>query len=257
MRIWGKVFGFIIGFMFGKIFGGLFGLYLGHLYDKKQRFSSLIQQAGKRQAIFLNTTFAVMGHVAKASGRVTEADIHIATLLMDKMQLSGQIRQDAQAAFRSGRQADFNLQQQLADFKNVTHSRHELLQMFLEIQIQTALSDGELHVKEQQVLTVIAKELGLSAVLKDLLARWQAEFAHHQSAQGSKMSIDDAYMLLGVSVEATDQQVKRAYRKLMNEHHPDKLVAKGLPEEMMSLAKTKAQDIQAAYESIKNQRNMR
>ena len=96
MRIWGKVFGFIIGFMFGKVFGGLLGLWLGHLYDKRQRLSSLIQDAGERQAIFFNTTFAVMGHVAKASGHVTEADIRVATLLMDKMQLTGRARQEAQ-----------------------------------------------------------------------------------------------------------------------------------------------------------------
>jgi DnaJ like chaperone protein len=257
MRIWGKVFGFIIGFMFGRIAGGIMGLFLGHLYDKRKRLSGLIQQAGERQATFFNATFAVMGHVAKASGHVTEADIRVATLLMDKMQLTGQPRADAQAAFRSGRQANFDLFQTLADFKRVTQSRHELLQMFLEIQIQTALSDGELQAKEQQVLAVIAEQLGLSAVLKDLLARWQAEFQHHQSGQGSKMPLSDAYLVLGIAESETDQQIKRAYRKLMNEHHPDKLVAKGLPEEMMMIAKAKAQDIQAAYETIKTSRGMR
>ncbi|MCT7940926.1 co-chaperone DjlA [Shewanella holmiensis] len=257
MRIWGKVFGFIIGFMFGKVFGGLLGLWLGHLYDKRQRLSSLIQDAGERQAIFFNTTFAVMGHVAKASGHVTEADIRVATLLMDKMQLTGRARQEAQEAFRSGRQSGFDLSKQLADFKRVTQSRHELLQMFLEIQIQTALSDGELQAKEQQVLAVIAEQLGMSGVLKDLLSRWQAEFQHHQSSHGSKMPIKDAYLVLGSDESASDQQIKRAYRKLMNEHHPDKLVAKGLPEEMMMIAKDKAQDIQAAYEVIKTSRGMR
>ncbi|HBF47147.1 MAG TPA: molecular chaperone DjlA, partial [Shewanella frigidimarina] len=65
------------------------------------------------------------------------------------------------------------------------------------------------------------------------------------------------YVLLGVQESASDQDVKRTYRKLMNEHHPDKLVAKGLPEEMMELANTKAQDIQAAYERIKTSRGMR
>lgn len=257
MRIWGKVFGFIIGFMFGRIFGGIMGLWLGHLYDKRQRLASFMQQAGERQAIFFSSTFSVMGHVAKSSGHVTEADIRIATLLMDKMQLSGQARKDAQAAFRSGRQADFDLNQQLHDFMRVTQKRHELLQMFLEIQIQTALSDGELHAKEQQVLSTIAQQLGLSGLLNDLLARWQAEFQHHQAPQNQQMPMADAYLLLGIDEACTDQQVKKAYRKLMNEHHPDKLIAKGLPEEMMAIAKAKAQDIQAAYERIKASRGMR
>lgn len=259
MRIWGKIFGFIIGFMFGRLFGGLLGLWLGHLYDKRQGFGSLVAKGRERQAQFFNTTFAVMGHVAKASGHVTEIDIRIATLLMDQMKLTGQARSDAQQAFRAGREADFNLQQTLADFRRLTLGRPELVQMFVEIQIQTALSDGELHSKEQAILTTIAKELGLRQQdLDALMNRWQAEFHHHASSNGSqKMKQHDAYSLLGLTETASDQEVKRAYRKLMNEHHPDKLVAKGLPEEMMTLAKAKTQDIQQAYESVKTARGMK
>ena len=79
----------------------------------------------------------------------------------------------------------------------------------------------------------------------------------HQTSNGNKTSITDAYHLLGINAEATDQEVKRAYRKLMNEHHPDKLVAKGLPPEMMEIANRKAQDIQAAYDRVKSERGMR
>jgi len=257
MRIWGKVFGFIIGFMFGRFFGAILGLWLGHAYDRRQGLSALMRKGGERQAMFFNSTFAVMGHVAKASGRVTETDIRIAAMLMDQMKLSGQSRIDAQTAFRQGRQADFDLLQQLELFRQATQGRAELAQMFLETQIQTALSDGELHANEKQILSAIANKLGLAAQLDVLLARWQAEFSHHQSPQGNKMPLTDAYVLLGVSESASDQDVKRTYRKLMNEHHPDKLVAKGLPEEMMELANTKAQYIQAAYERIKTSRGMR
>ncbi|WP_394131297.1 co-chaperone DjlA [Shewanella maritima] len=257
MRIWGKVFGFIIGFMFGRILGGILGLWLGHQYDRRKSLTELIRTSAQRQATFFNATFAVMGHVAKASGRVTENDIRIATQLMDQLRLSGQARQDAQTAFRQGRQADFDVQKQIADFRAVTNDRAELLQMFLEIQIQTAISDGELHQNEQRVLTVIAKALGLESQLQDLINRWQAEFNFHQSAQGNKVPLSDAYAMLGVAESDSDQQIKRAYRKLMNEHHPDKLVAKGLPEEMMALAKVKAQDLQSAYESIKAERGIR
>jgi DnaJ like chaperone protein len=257
MRIWGKIFGFIIGFMFGRFFGAILGLWLGHAFDKRQGFKSLIRKGSERQAMFFNSTFAVMGHVAKASGRVTETDVRIATLLMDQMKLSGQSRVDAQTAFRQGRQADFDLLKQLELFRQATQGRVELAQMFLEIQIQTALTDGELHANEKQILSVIAAKLGLGAQLDALLARWQAEFSHHQAPQGNKISLIDAYLLLGVKESASDQDIKRTYRKLMNEHHPDKLVAKGLPAEMMALAKTKAQDIQVAYERIKTSSGMR
>lgn len=262
MRLWGKFFGFVIGFMFGRIFGALLGLWLGHLYDKRAgggaSFSQILGQAKNRQGIFFNTTFAVMGHVAKASGRVTETDIRIATMLMDQMRLTGEARKEAQQAFREGKEPGFDLRSSLQAFRAVTQSRQELVQMFIEIQIQTALSDGELDPAEHAILMTVAQELGYGrGQLDELLKRWQAEYRFHQTSNGNKTSITDAYNLLGINAEATDQEVKRAYRKLMNEHHPDKLIAKGLPPEMMEIANRKAQDIQAAYDRVKSERGMR
>ncbi|WP_144213291.1 co-chaperone DjlA [Shewanella donghaensis] len=258
MRIWGKFFGFCIGYMFGKGFGALLGLWLGHMFDKRKGFADMMRKGHERQAQFFNTTFTVMGHVAKASGHVTDIDIRIASMLMDQMKLTGDARRDAQVAFKNGRDANFDLVTTLREFRAMTQGRREILQMFLEIQIQTALSDGELHSKEKQILSTIARELGLGQEHLDaLLNRWQAEFHHHQSANGNAMQLGDAYSLLGKEESSSDQEIKRAYRKLMNEHHPDKLVAKGLPQEMMELAKTKAQDIQSAYETVKTSRGMK
>lgn len=262
MRFSGKFFGFVIGFMFGRLFGALLGLWVGHLYDKRMGgtggFGPLLGQSKNRQSIFFNTTFAVMGHVAKASGQVTETDIRIATLLMDQMNLRGEARREAQQAFREGKSADFDLRTSLKAFRAVTQGRRELLQMFIEIQIQTALSDGELDASEHAILLTVAQELGYGrSQLDELLKRWQAEYRFQQNSNGNKTSITDAYHLLGITQDATDQEVKRAYRKLMNEHHPDKLIAKGLPPEMMEIANRKAQDIQAAYDRVKSERGMR
>lgn len=259
MRIWGKFFGFAIGFMFGRLFGGLIGLWLGHLYDTRSaQLSAIIGKGANRQTLFFNTTFAVMGHVAKASGQVTENDIRIATILMDQMQLKGEARKDAQRAFNEGKDIDFDIKACLKTFRMISMGRKELLQMFLEIQIQAALSDAKLDPKEHTILLTIAQELGYSRIqLDELLKRWQAEFNFHKGGNGSQTSIEDAYDLLGMLESSSDQEVKRAYRKLMNEHHPDKLVAKGLPQEMMELANRKARDIQSAYDRIKSDRGMR
>ncbi|WOT04536.1 co-chaperone DjlA [Shewanella youngdeokensis] len=259
MRIWGKVFGFIIGFMFGRIGGGIFGLWLGHMYDRRQSLRAGLTSGSKRQALFFNTTFAVMGHVAKASGQVTEVDIRIANALMDQMRLSGEARAEAQAAFREGKESDFDINACLKTFRLISMGRKELLQMFLEIQIQTALSDAKLDPKEHSILSTIAKELGFTQQqLDDMLARWQAEFSFQQNGGSTNQTtIEQAYDVLGIEESMSDQNIKRAYRKLMNEHHPDKLVAKGLPPEMMELAKRKAQDIQAAYDRVKADRGMR
>lgn len=259
MRIWGKLFGGIIGFIFGRFFGALLGLWLGHLYDRRQgELSAVLKHGTNRKALFFNSTFAVMGHIAKASGRVTQADIQLASMLMDQMQLSGSARKDAQAAFREGKESQFDIVGCLKAFRLMSMGRKDLLQMFLTIQIQAALVDGELHPNEYQILVTIAKQLGFTqAQLDGLLARWQAEYSFHQQAGTNQTSITDAYQVLGVQAADSDQTIKRAYRKLMSENHPDKLVAKGLPEEMMQLAKQKTQDIQKAYDRVKTERGMR
>jgi DnaJ like chaperone protein len=78
-----------------------------------------------------------------------------------------------------------------------------------------------------------------------------------QPQQPEALAVKDAYAILNVSAAATDKEVKQSYRRLMNQHHPDKLVAKGLPEEMMKLAAQKTDEIRKAYERIKEVRGMR
>jgi len=89
--------------------------------------------------------------------------------------------------------------------------------------------------------------------MNQLLARMQAQQSF-DGAQSSQVSIEEAYKVLGVSSDVDDAQLKKAYRRLMSQHHPDKLVAKGLPPEMMQLAKEKTQEIQAAYDRVKTAR---
>jgi DnaJ like chaperone protein len=64
-------------------------------------------------------------------------------------------------------------------------------------------------------------------------------------------------LILGADKNLTDKELKRAYRRLLAQHHPDKLVAKGLPDEMIKLANDKTQEIISAYELIKKHRGMR
>ena len=82
----------------------------------------------------------------------------------------------------------------------------------------------------------------------------QSHFAGGQAT--SATALDDAYKALGVTKESSDQEIKRAYRKLMSQYHPDKLMGQGLPEDMIKVATAQAQEIQAAYDLIKKSRNM-
>lgn len=269
MRIWGKVLGFLFGFMLSKnLFGALLGLWLGHLFDRGRGFDFDGLSQGEeddisRQAVFFYTTFSVMGHVAKAKGQVTNHEIAFASAYMNKLGLNNEMRQQAQDAFREGKMAGFPLKDRLRKFKRICGNRHDLLLMFLEIQIQVAFSDGDLDSQEREVLHTIAKLLGYSArQLDNLLEMIIAGAAFHQSGQSYQHSsagvsrasqIDSAYKVLGVSKDSSKAEVKKAYRKLMSQHHPDKLIAKGLPPEMMESAKEKTQEIQAAYDLLSKQ----
>lgn len=264
MRYWGKLLGLLIAIASGTGFWGmLLGVLLGHLFDKAKINTSqgpfVAQQ--ERQSLFFHTTFQVLGHVSKAKGRVTEVDIQLANQLMDRMQLHGEARTAAQQAFREGKQGDFPLRERLQRFRRVCFGRSDLLRVFLEIQIQGAFADGVLHPNERQVLYVIADELGISRQQLEQFLRMMEggrQFGGdgqqgHQGYQSATRgpTLEDAYNVLGVNRDADLNTIKRTYRKLMAEHHPDKLVAKGLPPEMMEMAKQKTQAIQAAYDLIK------
>ncbi|OUS25878.1 molecular chaperone DjlA [Thalassotalea sp. 42_200_T64] len=262
MRIWGKVFGFALGFMAGRFIGAIFGLWLGHQFDKglSMDFNSFNKQnENERQNAFFKATFAVMGNITKASGHVSEDEIAFASGAMKRWGLNKETTKIAQNAFIEGKKEFFDLSAQLRQLKSACFGRHDLLQMFIEIQIQAAFADGDLHPKERQILHKIAKSLGVSARQLDaLLDRIVAGEQFHQqgqahSPQQAKQHLHNAYRVLGVDANTGQKEVKKAYRKLMSQHHPDKLVAKGLPPELMEDAKQKTQDIQAAYELISSQ----
>ncbi|WP_282177283.1 co-chaperone DjlA [Vibrio nereis] len=279
MHIFGKILGGFFGFLFGNLFGALLGVFIGHQFDKARRLRDAGFNSGfaggpsqaERQEEFFKAAFAVMGHLAKAKGQVTRQEIELASTMMDRMNLHGEQRRAAQDAFREGKGADFPLETVLQRVRISAGGRFDLMQFFLELQISAAFADGEIHPSERQVLHKVAKGLGFSSEQLEQRLRMQEaafRFQHggfgghagggqsHQSGGSWQQAstadqLSDAYKVLGVDSSADAKAVKRAYRKLMNEHHPDKLMAKGLPPEMMNVAKEKAQEIQNAYDLIK------
>jgi len=261
MSWWGKLGGGAFGFMRGGPRGALLGAVLGHNFDRGLGLEGAAGAGGgdteRVQAAFFTATFAVMGHVAKADGRVSPEEIALAEDVMRQMQLQPEQRKVAMRLFNEGKQPDFPLADVLHQFRQECHRRTSLIQMFLEILIATSMADGRIDEAERGVMLAVCQQLGIPRpYFEQLLAMVAAQqhFAGGEPAASSRSQLNDAYAVLGVSANASDDEVKKAYRRQMNQHHPDKLVSKGLPEEMMKIATEKTREIKAAYELIKRSR---
>ena len=257
----GKFLGGAFGFFMGGPLGAILGASLGHQFDVGmegvERYQGKPFHPGDQhrvQMAFFTVTFSVMGHIAKADGQVSKSEIDLAGRVMDEMQLTHDMRKTAINLFEQGKSVDFPLDAALNQFRKECHRRKNLLRMFLEIQIQEALADGALDATEERLLLHICGRIGISRFeyqsIKIQLQAQQRFYQDSGATRPQRPNINDAYAILGVSPSASTAEIKKAYRRLISQHHPDKLVAKGLPEEMMTIAKEKTQKIRKAYETV-------
>ena len=264
MSWWGKIIGGTFGFMLGGPLGAMLGAAFGHNFDQDLKTSTAGSPYGRGpdqeriQSAFFTTVFSVMGHVAKADGRVSEDEIAMARSVMQQMSLDQNQTRVAMDLFNQGKHADFALDPVIAQFRAECHRRRTLMQMFLEILLHAAYADGVLHRHEEALLRDICAKLGFSSAhFQQLEAMVRAQRFFTGGGQPGRPPAEllaDAYTLLGVQPNNSDAEIKKAYRRMMSQHHPDKLMSKGLPEEMVKLATEKTQEIKAAYDLIKDNR---
>lgn len=269
---WGAIAGFVVGMLFThSLFGALVGMAVGWFFiDARSRgaggFAGAFgADAAEVQKVFFETTFTVMGHVAKSDGRVSENEIRMARAVMNHLRLSPARVEAAMHLFNDGKRPDFPLDGAMTRFLRVCRHRRDLHRIFIEVQLQAALADGVITDAERRVLERVASYLGIPAWELRQLEALIIAAQRRQTAGGTgggapgaaKPSLADAYAVLGVSREASDADVKKAYRRLMSQHHPDKLAAKGLPDDMRELAEEKTREIRAAYEQIRDARGMK
>lgn len=266
MSWWGKLLGGAFGYMLGGPLGALIGASFGHNFDKglgrvaSERFEPGDQE--RVQAAFFTAVFSVMGHLAKADGQVTRDEIQLARDIMTRMALSEEMRKTAIKLFNEGKQAGFPFEEVISQFRQECQRRKHLMQMFMEILLHAAYADGSVHPQERHLLDRIRQQLGFTTQEFQHLEALVRNAGHFRGGTGAGgreqvspgQALKEAYEILGVNRSSTDAEVKKAYRRLMNQHHPDKLVSKGLPEEMIKLATEKTQEIKQAYETIKASR---
>jgi DnaJ like chaperone protein len=276
----GKFFGALIGLLVTRnVWGAVMGAIIGHMFDQTVRIrfaSSPYAQAAAQAAaggapqsgvseVFFRTTFELMGHVAKADGRVSESEIDAARRLMHELRLGPAEISAAIACFRAGKSPGYDAAARVEQLKDVCAMRHDLLRAFMELQLRAALAGSGMPPPARMILNRVAERLGLSGLEfaymeAALRARSQGYAGGAGGARGRaprEKPLSESYAELEIDAGITDQEVTKAYRRQMSRHHPDKLVANGLPESMAQVAKEKTQRIQEAYETIRAARGMR
>jgi DnaJ like chaperone protein len=270
----GLFFGGLIGLLTTRsVWGAVIGAIIGQVIEQSGVLGG--SAAASRHAPdstsiseeFFRTTFELMGHVAKSDGRVTEAEIDAARRLMQELQLGAREVSIAIACFRAGKSTAYDAELGVERLREACGQRHDLLRAFMELQLRAALAGSGMSPPARAILTRVAERLGMSGLeFAFMEASLRARAAHGpQGARGSAGarpaagagSLAECYAELEVAAGTTDQEVTKAYRRQMSRHHPDKLVANGLPESMAQMAKEKTQRIQEAYEEIRAARGMR
>ena len=258
MSWWGLLLGGAFGYLLGGPIGAMLGAAMGRGFGRSFSGTGTVESGESAQEriqlAFFAAVFGVMGHVAKADGRVTENEIALANQVMDQLGLDGRQRTAARALFNEGKRPQFPLDDVLDQLRSECGRATNVIRMFVEIQIQAAAADGQIHAEEGRILLHIAARLGLSRADYLEIERLITSGIHARAGADSGMSLEDAYATLGTSPDASDAEVKRHYRRQMSRHHPDKLASKGLPEEMMRAATERTQQIKAAWDTVRKDR---
>jgi DnaJ like chaperone protein len=240
----------LIGLAVGGFRGMIISVVLSYTLSWLVR-KIVVQKLVSVQAQFLETTFAVMGAVCKADGVVTRDEIAMAEGMFARLNLSAEQRERAKAAFSRGKAKDFDLDAEVTAFANGSRGQRPLHMMLLQIQIAAVMGDGNVHPAEHQLLVRVARLLGLTEAD---VAQLEALLRTGGRGPSPQHTLENAYAALGLTASATDAEIKKTYRRLMSQHHPDKLAGKGLPESMRDMAEQKTREISTAYAVIKEAR---
>lgn len=265
MQVWGKLLGAAAGLASGRPWFVLLGLLLGHQFDRgfADRFRPRQERDDGTLEVsesFLKALFQVMGHLAKADGRVTEAEIRAARRLMQRLNLSAAQTRRAIDWFEDGKPQDFPLLASVRRLARDTAKQPQLRSTYVRLLTEVALSKGRIRARERALLWAVCRELDIGRVeLAQLEAMLRAQKAFRKSPEGAADSarVRDAYDVLGLDRSATNDEIKKAYRRLMNRHHPDKIAASGPAADVVEAAEKRTRDIRAAYETLKVRRLIR
>ena len=260
MRVIGKVIGAVVGFLiFRNPFGLLVGAIIGHLYD-----IALTQlRPPSMGSGFIEPLFAFAGALAKSDGRVSEVEIAAAESLMARLRLDNAKRRAAIERFNIGKGPEFPAELAINDLKRWCGGRRDLAFLVLDLLLDLVYAEGALAPAKVALLRKLCWALGVN---DHELAALAAMKGHTPSGPGAQRGPGarppppgpqraNPYLVLGLERNANERDIKRAYRKLMSQHHPDKLG--DVPDELKRRAEERAREINAAYERVKAERGFK
>jgi len=262
MTMVGKFIGGVLGFwLFRNVFGVLTGIFIGHLWDAG--VLRLRPLGASHGTSFLAPLFGLAGAIAKSDGRVSEQEIAAAENLMTRMQLASTQRAEAITCFTAGKQEGFAVNLAIADLKAWCRGRRDLAFLLLDLLLDIVYAEGPLVGQKFAImrklcwaLNVHERELAALAAMRGYAYAASGAGGGQRNAEPPRQTslARDPYAVLGVDSTAGANEIKRAYRKLMSRHHPDKLG--DVPDELKRRAEERAREINAAYEKIRVERNI-
>lgn len=255
MGFWGKAIGAGMGFMVGGPIGAILGGVLGHGFDQTSGFDRYYQEQDgtwpevdrefDRQYLFYVSLASLAAKMAKADGVVSREEIHAFDhFLKIDLGLDANERREIAVIFNEAKNAPEEAAAIAQQFTALIGHQRDVLHMMVQLLFKIAMADGHLHPNEERFIVQIAHIFTLS---QNEFEQIKALFIKNNS---------NAYQILGVSAKASDEDVKKAYRKLVRENHPDRLMAQGVPEDFMEQANKKMAEINLAYDTICKERGI-
>ncbi|WP_193222154.1 co-chaperone DjlA [Alkalilimnicola sp. S0819] len=258
----GKLTGFLLGLVLGNVGWALACLLPGALLDRRLALERCLGLAwrgcgmSRRDQFFHGALFVTAGHLAKADGRVSPAEIRAAEALMAELGLKGERRRRAIALFNAGKAGRGPWRRLLRRFARAADRRMERRERLLGYLLRVAFADGAPVPAADRVLGEVANRLDISRMRMDDLRRRRRhhqERERHQS-RSVRPTLNGAYRLLDVPETADEAAIRRAYRRAVSRHHPDRAQARGLGEQAVREATRRTHEIRQAYEEIRRVR---
>lgn len=267
MQILGKIIGSSLGYIMAGPIGAIIGVIIGNMFDKglaqhmSQSFVHFHRE--KRETVttaFIKTSACLMGFFAKADGRVSEQEIEYANQVFKELKLNAEQTKNAQEWFTTSKNGQVSLDDQIRMLQYLKEKNVFLCKSCLDISFQMIKIDG-MNADKVRFLNLILNALGFapietmfsqSAFWEELQNQARNRSYHYQAppSQPTPNRLEEAFKTLNLSVNASQAEVKKSYRKLMSQYHPDKMMAKGASTEEVKKATEKTQQISKAYELI-------